>query len=202
MKIILATWNPRKAAWLKNGFTNLNLPVEYIESEQVLPIDETGNTCEENALLKIACLALDEDGIIIGEDSGLFIDALNGFPGVNTLRWAEVTDDDRSKKILEMMKDVQPDGRSAYFKSSIAVKFSDGSVEVVSGIMRGKISESFLGETGKGYRNIFILKTGKYICESESDIVQRGDNRDLAIKGASRLISNRLGKKLEKHGSA
>ncbi len=202
MKIILATWNPRKAAWLNKGFADLNLPVESADPKYIPPIDETGSTCEENALLKIAPFRPEEDKIILGEDSGLFIDALDGFPGVNTVRWAEGTDDDRSKKILEMMIDVHPDERSAFFKSSIAVKFPDGSTEVISGIMHGKISKSFLGDAGKGYRNIFILDNGKYIAESGSDIVQPGDHRDLAMKNASRLISDRLSKKLEKHGTA
>lgn len=197
MKILLATWNKKKVQWLTNGFSKLNLPIAPLDKEKIEDVEETGKTCAENALIKVNAIGALENTIIIGEDSALSIDALNGFPGVKTVRWMEGTDDDRAEKILEKMKDIPPEKRNAKFISALAVLFPDGKTEIFEGIMKGTISTKLIGENGKGYQRIFLLENGNAIAESGSYIIQENDHRDKAIKNAITKINSWL-RKVEK----
>lgn len=197
MKIILATWNKTKVHWLTNGFSILNLPIIPLDKMQIEDVEETGNTFAENALIKVNAIGVLEKTIIIGEDSGLSIDALNGFPGVKTVRWLNGTDDDRSSKILEMMKEFPVEKRIAKFISALAVLFPDGTREVFEGRMFGSISTKLCGKKGKGYQRIFLLDNGKAISESGSAIVQKNDHRDQAMKKAVIKINEWI-QKIEK----
>lgn len=189
MKILLATWNKKKVHWLTNGFSKLNLPIIPLDKNQIEDVEETGSTCAENALIKVNTIGALENTIIVGEDSALSIDALNGFPGVKTVRWMDGTDDDRSIKILEMIKDVPFEERGAKFISAVAVLFPNGKTEIIEGIMPGKISTKLIGEEGKGYQRIFLLENGKTIAESESELVRKNDHRDQAMSKAASKIS-------------
>ena len=130
--------------------------------------------------------------IIIGEDSGLFIDALDGFPGVKTVRWMDGSDDDRSIKILEKMKSIPIENRTARFISAIALLLPNGQEKVFSGKLEGSISSKLVGNIGKGYQRIFLLKNGKTIAESGSSMVKKNDHRDKSMNGAIKFISEML----------
>jgi len=182
MKIVLATWNKTKVGWLSKGFSPLKLKIGFVDKEKVDDVEETGNTTAENALLKSRAVGVKSNSIIIGEDSALCIDALNGFPGVKTVRWMAGTDDDRSVKILEKMKDIPLNQRSAKFISTIAVLFPNGEEHIFQGVMPGKISTKLTGEPGKGYQRIFLLENSNSIAESGNTLIQPNDHRDQAIK--------------------
>lgn len=194
MNIILATWNRKKVHWLTNGFSKLNLPIASLDKEKIEDVEETGSTCAENALIKINAIGALDNSIIIGEDSALSIDALNGFPGVKTVRWMDGTDDDRATKILEKMCDIPQKKRSAKFLSSIAILFPDKKTEICNGEMKGNISTELIGNKGKGYQRIFLLPNGKAISESESNLIQKNDHRDQAINSAIIKINSWLDK--------
>lgn len=189
MKILLATWNKTKVHWLSNGFSKLALPIIPLDINQIEDVEETGSTCAENALLKINAIGTLEKTIIIGEDSALSINALDGFPGVKTVRWMDGTDDDRSIKILEMMNNIPIEKRGAKFISSLAVLFPNGKTEIFEGIIHGNISQKLIGEEGNGYQRIFLLDNGKAIAESESGLVCKNDHRDQAITKAISKIN-------------
>jgi len=187
-KLLFATWNQEKAAWLKAGFQSLEINSSPLDKNKIPDIEETGKTCIENASLKINASGVIPNSIIIGEDSGLFIDALHGFPGVKTVRWAEGNDDDRAKLILEKMRNVPSEKRTAKFVSGISLLFPDGALKSFEGIMEGSISESMLGETGHGYGRIFMLENGKPIADSNSSIVKENDHRYKAMQLAKSEI--------------
>ena len=189
MKILLATWNKTKVNWLSNGFSKLDLPIIPLDKNQINDVEETGSTCSENALIKVNTIGALKNTIIIGEDSALSIDALNGFPGVKTVRWMNGTDDNRSFKILEMMKEIPVEERGAKFISSLALLFPTGKTKILEGMMPGKISTKLVGEEGKGYQRIFLLDNGKAIAESESGLVRENDHRDQAITKAISKIN-------------
>lgn len=86
-------------------------------------IEETGNTIEENALIKARFLKEKVDGIVIADDTGLFVEHLNGQPGVYSARFAgeNATYEDNNKKLLKLLEGVPYEKRKAYFKTVIAV---------------------------------------------------------------------------------
>ncbi len=195
MEIILATWNKTKVNWLTKGFAPLGLKIRPLDENEVDDVEENGNTSAENALIKIRALGKLTNSIIIGEDSILSIDALDGFPGVKTVRWSEGTDDERSLKLLDKLKNVPEKNRSAKFQSAIAVLFPDGTEETFIGELNGQISKEFQGKIGKGYQRIFVLPNGKSIAQSGSSLVKSDDHRDQSIKKASVNIQKWLSKK-------
>ena len=194
MEIVLATWNKAKVEWLTKGFSALGLKIRQLDKNEIEDVEESGSTSVENALIKVRGVGPIDNSIIIGEDSILSVDALNGFPGVKTVRWAEGTDDDRSIKLLDKLKDVLDKERGAKFQSAIALLFPDGSVETFVGELHGKISREIIGKKGKGYQRIFQLPNGKSISQSGSSLVKSGDHRDQSIKKASQNIKEWLGK--------
>ena len=105
-------------------------------------VEETGTTFAENAKIK-AMSAFEKSGMpSVADDSGLMIDALDGRPGVYSARYAgeNATDEDRYNKVLEEMKDVPEDKRTARFVSSICCILEDGTVITAEGYSEGKIA--------------------------------------------------------------
>lgn len=100
----------------------------------------------------------------------------------------EGTDDDRSIKILEMMKGIPGKLRTARFISSIALLLPNGKEKIFTGTLEGKISHTLLGKPGKGYRQIFVLNNGRSIAESGSSLVMKNDHRFQAMGKAVKYI--------------
>ena len=192
MEIILATWNKTKVEWLTQGFSSIGLKIRPVDKNEIDDVEENGTTSSENALIKIRAVGARKNSIIIGEDSILSIDALDGFPGVKTVRWAVGTDDDRSLKLLEKLQEIPDGNRGGKFQSAIAVLFPDGTEETFIGELHGKISKELIGEKGKGYQRIFLLPDGKSISQSGSSLVKSGDHRDKSIRKASHKIQEWL----------
>jgi len=188
MEIILATWNKTKVNWLTKGFTSLGLKIRPLSDNEIDDVEEIGSTSIENALIKVRAVGKTNDAIIIGEDSILSVDALNGFPGVKTVRWSEGSDDDRSLKLLDKLKNVPDEKRNAKFQSAIAVLFPDGTEETFIGELNGIITKEILGKKGNGYQRIFVLQNGNSIAQSGSSLVKSDDHRDQSIKMASTQI--------------
>ena len=192
MEIILATWNISKVEWLAKGLSSLGLEIRPLNQNEIEDVEENGKTSAENALIKIRAVGATKDAIIIGEDSILSINALDGFPGVKTVRWSNGTDDDRSVKLLDKLKDTPDQDRGAKFQSAIAVLFPDGTEETVIGELYGKISNKLIGEHGSGYQRIFMLPNGKSIAQSGSSLLKSGDHRDQSIKKTTIMIQKWL----------
>lgn len=188
MEIILATWNKTKADWLTKGFASLGLNVRSLNPNEIDDVEENGKTSVENALIKVKAVGTIKNTIIVGEDSILSVNALDGFPGVKTVRWSEGTDDDRSLKLLSKLKNIPDEKRGAKFQSAIVLLFPDGTEETFIGELHGNISKELLGEEGNGYQRIFMLPNGKSIAQSGSSLVKTGDHRDQSIKRASQKI--------------
>ncbi|BCS91201.1 MAG: non-canonical purine NTP pyrophosphatase [Candidatus Micrarchaeota archaeon] len=120
----------------------LMLPDDKIEL-QADTLEEVARYAAEQAYSK-------HNKPVIVDDSGLFIDALNGFPGVYTSYVKKTID---SKGILRLMDGVS--NRAAYFKTVIAYADSDR-IELFEGIVRGMIADSVHSGRDFGFDNIFI----------------------------------------------
>ncbi len=150
MKIILATSNAHK---IKEVSQISKTSFEFVP--KTFEVEEDGKTFSENAVKK-ARFAYEHEKIpTVADDSGIEIDALGGLLGIRSARFMKGKPyKEKNAKILEMMKDVLEEKRTARFKC-VAVYF-DGTPHVFEGVIEGKIAYEQRGENGFGYDPIFI----------------------------------------------
>ena len=159
MNLLLATRNQHKT----REFTQLlgpNFTLRDLTRTRDLPeIRETGRAFEENAVIKaIAISKIFPHEMVIADDSGLEVDALNGAPGIFSARYdGEKASDQRNvEKLLRELQGATE--RSARFRCVIALAKSGKLVTTVTGEVAGTITKSPLGENGFGYDPIFLPK--------------------------------------------
>lgn len=157
MKLLFASQNVGKVKEFKTLIESDDIKV--VTPQEVglaeLDVEETGSSFEENALLKAKEFATRSGLITVADDSGLCLDAFNGFPGVKTNRWMEGTPKDKNLGLIDKLSNESD--RSAKFVCSICLydpkskknKFFDGEV-------KGQISQQLHGKDGFGYDPIFI----------------------------------------------
>lgn len=159
-KLLLATTNPAKAkeyTLLLQGipFQLTNLVAEGLGE----PMEEKGNSLEENAQLKATAYARRSNLLTLADDSGLEVEALGGEPGPLSARYAgeRATDEKRIAFLLSRLKDVPWERRAARFRCVIALALPSGRVELCKGECRGIISFAPRGTQGFGYDPVFYL---------------------------------------------
>ena len=147
----------------------------------LVDVEETGSTFEENALLKARYTANATGLPAISDDSGLCVDALNGDPGIFSARWAGTHGDDVAnlEKILLQLKDVPEEKRTAHFTCVAALAFPDGRHHVEQGLFHGRILHSPIGENGFGYDPIFApigmsISSAQMSAEAKDAVSHRG----------------------------
>lgn len=184
-KLIVASKNNGKIKEIKKILDGL--PFEIISMKDAgfdLDIIEDGATFEENAMLKAQALFNVVNNMVIADDSGLEIDFLNGAPGVFTSRFAgESTEQSvKNKKILYLLKDVEPRYRKARFVCSIAF-VSENIKFTVTGSLDGQISEKPEGDNGFGYDPIFYVpEYRKTFAELPESIKNKISHRAIALQ--------------------
>lgn len=157
--IIFATKNKGKIKEIKNILGD-KFNVKSIEEVGIFDdILEDGNTFEENAIKKATEIMKKTGEIVLADDSGLEIDFLNKAPGVYSSRYmGENTPYEiKNKKILELLKDVKKDDRTARFVSVIAMAMPNEEPIITKGILEGTIAYEISGENGFGYDPIFYI---------------------------------------------
>jgi XTP/dITP diphosphohydrolase len=166
---VLATSNPGKLREL----TRL-LPGDYefrlsSELDVTLP-PETGHTFEENAVLKATAAAIQTGLPAIADDSGLEVDALDGEPGVRSARYAGETASDEANvtKLLETMRHIPRDERTAHFTCAIAFCAPSAKCRVFTGTVAGRIAREPRGDFGFGYDPVFEFESGRTFAELNS----------------------------------
>lgn len=170
MKIVLATTNAGKVRELSDMMSKANLDIAVsglMDYPDYRAPEENGATFGENARIKAVTAAEALGEVVLADDSGLCVDALNGAPGVLSARFAgEGHDDDANiEKLLECMKDV-PDGkRQARFVCSLCLAFPNGDFFVVEGDCAGTIARERRGKFGFGYDPVFLLPDGRMMAE-------------------------------------
>ena len=159
MKVILASQNQHKLVELSVILSQLGFEIA-LESEYGLhvDVDETGTTFEENSLLKAEAVMKASGLPVLADDSGLMVDALNGAPGVYSARYGHKSSDgERTAFLLENMKDVADEKRTAKFVCVITCLWPDGRKIVARGECPGVITREVHGENGFGYDPVFYL---------------------------------------------
>ena len=194
MKLIIATHNQDKALELIESFSGQGITIYTLNDfPEIGEIVEDGNSLEENALIK-ARTAYRYTGIAsIGDDSGLFVDALNGEPGIFSARYAgEIcTYADNINKLLNEMSAVCVEDRAAKFIT--AMSYVDNKTELtVEGSVQGSILNSPKGNGGFGYDAIFYIKEReKTFAEMTLDEKNKISHRAKAITNMIKLLQSR-----------
>ena len=157
-KIIFATGNAGKLKEIREimkGYTVISMK----DAGAVVDIDESGTTFEENALIKARSVWNVTGGLVLADDSGLEVDALNKEPGIYSARYMgeDTSYRIKNKNIIDRLEGVPDEKRTARFVCCVAAVFPDGSDAVVRGVMEGRIGYEEEGENGFGYDPIFIL---------------------------------------------
>ena len=130
-----------------------------------IEIEEDGETFVENARKKAETIARKlENRLCLADDSGIEIEYLNGFPGVNTKRWFKGTDRERNLAILEKLKGIPKEKRRIKFVTAIAISNGNKTLCVESSI-DGYVTEMIRGENGFGFDEIFELEDGRTLAE-------------------------------------
>ena len=173
MKLIFGTTNKRKVEDLQNIIDEMNLNIEVVSMEDIGwdrgEIDENGSTIEENSLIKAQailsfCRDHNIDYPIMTDDAGLFVDALNGEPGIYTARYADdelALDSSLPKhqcvvKLLRKMNGEQ--NRNAKYRCCVTSMMPNGDYHQEIGESEGKIANEIIGELKKPYfYSVFIL---------------------------------------------
>lgn len=167
-RIVFATGNKDKMKEIRMIMEDLNLPILSMKEAGVKKeIIEDGTTFQENALIKAKAIAeLLPDDIVMADDSGLEIDYLNKEPGIYSARYMgeHTSYDIKNNHILERLKGVPKEQRTARFVCAVAAVFPGGKSIVVNGTMEGRIADHIAGENGFGYDPIFWLDD--YGCTS------------------------------------
>lgn len=166
-KIIVATNNNGKIIELKKLLNKFEIYSQKEVGIEDLEVEENGDTFEQNAIIKANSIKeLVEKGVyIIAEDSGICIEALNGYPGTKTKRAAQeelkkdVTDIERNNIILEKMKD--NNNRNIVWQTAIALIDLDGSIKTFLGEVNGIVATKLIGENGFGFDSLFYIDSEK-----------------------------------------
>lgn len=182
MQYIIATHNMKKLKELSRILLPLGIDAVTDRDLGIVTteVEETGTTFEENAYLKAAS-ACKESGLpAVADDSGLCVDALDGAPGLYSARYAGEGADDATKiqKLLDALKDVPKEARTARFVSCICCVFPDGHTLTVRGECEGEIAFAPEGEGGFGYDPVFLHegKSFAVMTAEEKDAVSHRGN--------------------------
>lgn len=184
--LVIASQNVHKIrefrAILKN-LPHLDL-LSLIDFPNYQPLPETGKTFEENATLKAVHAAKTLNHLVIADDSGLVVPALNGAPGIFSQRYAgeNATDKENRQKLLFEMRHLEDTNRQAYFECWIALASPKGLKKITKGVSEGVILEKERGSLGFGYDPLFIKhEYAKTFAELEGEIKNRISHRRKAL---------------------
>lgn len=199
-KVILASNNQKKVSEIKEILKGIE--VKSLKDENIfIDVVEDGKTFEENSKKKATEIAkyLKEKGekefIVIADDSGLSVDYLNGAPGIYSARYAGVHGNDslNNKKLLEELKDVPLEKRSASFICFISVVNDKEKYIGIKGEVRGTILEELEGEEGFGYDPLFYYEPyKKTFAQMSSEEKNRISHRGRALDELKKRIEEVL----------
>jgi XTP/dITP diphosphohydrolase len=192
VKILIATNNQGKLKEIRSLLDSTNLQlVSPAELELQLEVREDGSSYQENAALKATAFAKASGLVVLADDTGLEVAALNGAPGLYSARFSSrpaATDADRRQYLLERLQ-AYPPPWEAQFRCVIALKVKDQPVRFAEGICTGQIIPEEHGEHGFGYDPIFFLpQVERTMAELTMEEKNRLSHRAVAIRSAIPML--------------
>ena len=191
-KIIFATGNEGKMKEIRMILSDLGVEVLSMKEAGIsVDIVEDGKTFEENAIIKALAVSKACGEVVLADDSGLEIDALNKEPGIYSARYmgGDTSYDIKNRNLIDRLNGVKDEDRTARFVCAIAAAFPDGSYVTKVAAMEGRIGYEIKGENGFGYDPIFVLP--KYGCTT-AELSPEQKNEESHRGKALRMIKEEL----------
>lgn len=188
--LVVASNNNGKIKEIKEIFTDYDiLSISEMEKKlgKKIIVTENQMTFSENAREKVNCLyqEIGDDYICIGDDSGISIDVLDGFPGVHTARWMNADDHMKNLELLKRLENVPKNKRQCHYTTVIAIKGKEID-KIFEYTLDGIISLNVRGNNGFGFDEIFELPNGKTLAEitmkEKLELSPRRKALDMAIE--------------------
>ena len=191
MKVVLASKNPHKLVEISKITEKFGFEL-VLQSQLGVDIDveETGTTFAENAALKACGISAALPGLVLADDSGLCVDALNGAPGVYSARYAQMNDEgegdkDNNNLLLRRMKG--KNRRQCAFQCAIALAIPGQPTRIAEGSCPGVLLEELRGTGGFGYDPLFLYeplnKTFAEVTDEEKNAIShRGKAMRLLVE--------------------
>lgn len=192
MQLIFASNNINKLEQVKLLLENDKVVMPKDVGVENFGVVEDGITLKENAYKKAHELYKITKKKVFSDDTGLFVEDLDGRPGIYAHRYAgeDATDQDNRDKMLEELKD--SNNRKAYFKTVICFIDDDGKDYYFEGRLDGEIADKELGDGGFGYDKIFYVeKYGKSLGQMEIDFKNQISHRGLAMKEFKKFLDKK-----------
>lgn len=180
--MIFATTNQGKVREIKAILGDIGEDILSLKEAGIsADIVEDGSTFEENAIIKAKAIMELTGQIVLADDSGLEVDAMNKEPGIYSARFMgeDTPYEEKNRAIIERLEGVEGDARSARFVCVIAAAFPDGEVITTRGTIEGEIAKEPAGTNGFGYDPIvyvpeYGMTTGQMEPEQKNAISHRG----------------------------
>jgi len=195
LKLVLATGNKGKIKELKEYFLNYDV-VAYKDIIGDIDIIENGKTFKENAIIKAKAIneSLKEnnfkDYLVLADDSGISIEALNGEPGIKSARYSGGGDKDNNKLVIKRLKNIKIKSSKAFYTAAIALIYKD-KLFTTHGFMHGIVIDEERGDKGFGYDPLFIPNGfDKTLGELNDDVKKNISHRTKAIKCIKVIIKS------------
>lgn len=191
-RLVLATANPDKVREIEPLLTEVD--VELVAVTEIVPewtVDETGETLEENAELKARAAAVATGEFAVADDTGLFVDALDGAPGVHSSRFAgeTATYRDNVELLLARLRDVAEGQRQAEFRTAVVIVGPDGIKHGFEGVLRGRITGLPRGSAGFGYDPVFeACEEDRTLAELPMSVKNTMSHRARAFGALARFL--------------
>ena len=195
-RIIFATTNENKMKEIREILADF--PVEILSLKEAgiqADIDENGSSFEENAAIKAEAIERMTGAIVLADDSGLEIDALDGAPGIYSSRFMgeDTSYDIKNNALIEKLENVADPDRTARFRCCMALVLPDGREFVTEGAMEGIIAREPKGINGFGYDPIlFIPEYNRTSAELSSDEKNNISHRGEALRKMIEVIKKEL----------
>ena len=201
MRLIFATGNKGKMNEIREIMSDSVPVLSMAEAGVSTDVEEDGNSFMENSFIKARAVARTckekgiDDAIVLADDSGLVVDALNGEPGIYSARYLgeDTPYSIKNAKIIERLNGVSDEDRTARFVCAIACVMPDGREYSAEATYEGAIGYEERGEHGFGYDPIFYLPDrGVYSAELDPDEKNRISHRGKALRMMKEIMSEIL----------
>jgi XTP/dITP diphosphohydrolase len=185
-RIIFATGNAGKVKEIRMIMADTGMEVVSMKDAGIkVDIEENGTSYEENALIKARAVAAFTKDIVMSDDSGLEVDALGKEPGIHSARYLgeDTPYSIKNADIINRLRDVPKEERTARFVCAIAAVFPDGREITTRAAIEGCIGYEEKGENGFGYDPIFYVpQFGKTTAELSEEEKNQVSHRGKALE--------------------
>ena len=189
-KIVVASNNKGKIKEIKEIFKEFDvISLKEVEEKlnKKIELIEDKETFKENAIEKVKCLVnqIDVDELCLADDSGLSIDALDGFPGVYTARWMDADDHTKNLELIKKLDGIS--NRNAKYTTAIAIA-DKKMINVIESHLEGEITKEPRGNNGFGFDEILQIENGKTLAELSMEEKNEISSRKKALEEIKNFI--------------